>query len=294
MVKGEARLLVLEEGEGNLPEVAPLLLVRPPLGQLRPVVEGVNEGEEVRRVVQDRLSAERKAVGQPLQHVPLNGLDVGRLHPVHVVPEALARELRLLGRPQPTQDAVLVPTVVQRPLALRVHRPVQSRNHQVLAHREWGTTTGRRRRNVPVHDLRQPQLLGPLPQQRGGPELFGPEPLQGRRARAPVPGVGRLHLLHEPLFRAQVDLLDDPGLPVRPGRADPVGVLVALLLVDDRGHGRVIHDTITHVCHEDRGDQAWVIRPRGKPGRKPPNSGMGKTLHEPAVAGPMTGAANSR
>ena len=51
VVEGKRALPVLEQRQRALPQIPTLLLVLAPLGQLRALVEGVDVGEEVRRVV---------------------------------------------------------------------------------------------------------------------------------------------------------------------------------------------------------------------------------------------------
>lgn len=62
--------------------------------------------------------------------------------------------------------------------------------NQVLTDRELGTTPGWRRRDVPIDDLGEPELLGPVPEHSRGAKLPALDPLETGRFQALPLGAG--------------------------------------------------------------------------------------------------------
>ena len=79
---------------------AALLLALAALGQCVTLVEGVDEGEEIGGVEQDLLQVNRKHTHHLADDIALDGGNGRAGDPVHVVPEALARELAGLDTDQ--------------------------------------------------------------------------------------------------------------------------------------------------------------------------------------------------
>jgi hypothetical protein len=61
-----------QECKTDLSQIVTLVLVLPALGEGRAIVRGVDEGEEVGRVIQQRVEVEIPLTNQTFEETPLN------------------------------------------------------------------------------------------------------------------------------------------------------------------------------------------------------------------------------
>ena len=111
---------------------APLLAV-PALGQLRAGVEAVDKSEEVGGVEQQAVQVQPKARHRCCREIALDGDDFLGADAIHVVPEALAGELRCSHRQQATENRPPV-RFGQSRLAAGCDAAVERRGQQILAY----------------------------------------------------------------------------------------------------------------------------------------------------------------
>src|SRR5438445_2221837 len=113
----------------------------------------------------------------------------------------------------------------------------------VVPHGQRGASPWRGGRDVGIDQLKEPQFLGHGMEERRCPELSG---LYGvERGHCPLGGSDSpldTDVLHDPLLRPQIDLLDNARLALDTGGADPVEIRSSFFpLGNETWHtGRVI------------------------------------------------------
>ncbi len=84
------------------------------------------------------------------------------------------------------------------------------------------------------------QLLGQGIEEGGGPKLSAPHGLECRAlGLGGGRGALRTKLLHDPLLGTQVNLLDDTGVAIDPGGADPVEIGFTFFPLGDQARHNV-------------------------------------------------------
>jgi hypothetical protein len=131
--EGDVEILGDEQREAHDAQVGPLLLALAPLGQGRGRIEAIDEGIEVRRVVQQAGELDLEALDEGAGEVLLDGADFLGIEVAQVVPEALAGELAGRDGQEAAQDGALIP-LRQPGLAGRGQAAVQGRQGDVGAH----------------------------------------------------------------------------------------------------------------------------------------------------------------
>jgi hypothetical protein len=160
------------------------------LGQLGARIEAVDAGEEVGGIEQQAAQVEAEAGDGGGTQVVLDPPDRLLVQAVHVVPEALAGELRGPQAYKTGQHGRLVPCADAR-LAARGDAPIEDGHEQVLAH---GRSPRALLGHVAVDRRSQIKLLGQIETGGGGAELANDglvgcgvgEPANELRGRAEV------------------------------------------------------------------------------------------------------------
>lgn len=205
-----------------------LLLALSPLGQRVLFVEAVNEGVEVRRVVEQTGQVDLEAFDKRARQVLFDGADPVGIQVAHVIPETLAGEVTSRNRQEPAQNGPLVPC-----------------SHTCLARGSQASVQGGQRyvapdacalvalAGMPIDCRNQIEPLSQVIQRCRSAEI-GDEnfPREGRFGRGP-------HVRGDVLGLAEVLLPNDPGLSVDTlaFAGIPIGMAADDFLVQADGHG---------------------------------------------------------
>jgi hypothetical protein len=238
VIERQAPFLSHDQGQGELAQSIALVLIAASLGKAGPAVERLEASIVVGGIVNQKVLSEGKARADLGQQLPLDGGKVLRLEDVHVIPEALAAQLRGGGGHDTGEHGALGP-FGKGPLTFGPGGAVESRETQVVPHRQRRTPPWRGWWDVGVDQLDESQLLGQrikqgrrakLPGLDGaecGPRLWG----RGGGERGP-------DLLQHPLLRAQIELLDDARVAIDPRGAHPGEGRPAFFLFGDETRQR--------------------------------------------------------
>ena len=132
MKQREMEVLGDQQGQTDNPQVRPLLLALAPLGERRSLVEGVDEGEKISRVVEQARQIHLKPVDQRPGQVLLDDADFVGVEVTHVIPEPLTGQLAGLDGKEPAQDRPPIP-VGQSGLACGREASVDGRQDDIGA-----------------------------------------------------------------------------------------------------------------------------------------------------------------
>jgi len=116
----------------NAQVVSPLFTLAA-LREVYPVVETVDEGEEVCGVKKETPQIQAEVGNRCGGNVSFNLADGLFVDAIHVVPKALATQLRALDPEEAGQDGVVIPCSDLR-LAVREDAPVEASDQEVFAH----------------------------------------------------------------------------------------------------------------------------------------------------------------
>jgi len=155
------------QGQADNAQTVSAFLAVAPLRQIRTIVEAVNEGEEVRGVKQQASEIEAEPGDRRRRDLLLDIGDRHLAHPIHVVPKALAGQLRALQAKQPGQHGFVIPFADLRLAAWR-HATIDTGNQEILPNR--GSLVAQLG-NMLVYNRHDLQLLGEVESGGRGTEL---------------------------------------------------------------------------------------------------------------------------
>jgi len=107
--QGDMEISGDQQRQPHDPQVQALLFALAPLGERGRGIEGVNEGIEVGRIVEEAGEIDPEALDERAGEVLLDGRDLLGVQVTHVVPEALAGERRRGDGEEAAQHGALIP-----------------------------------------------------------------------------------------------------------------------------------------------------------------------------------------